>query len=560
MENFDVSKDYYALLGIPVNADDQMIISSYLTAQAGKSGKELEEVNKAFAVLINHDSREAYTRARAIHLAGLSDVREVRDENEVEDNTSLINVAQPVNQAAPRRRRADRVRVVEVEEAPRQTTEKGNKTVKRVGIAALVVLLMAGAGVLGYYLKDKLDVNKSNNDVNLNRTIVTNTVAPTELPDEDIDLIVAQASPTPTAAVTPAPVNTEAPITLVGDSATVTEEPIDMFIPEQVQDMFNPEQNVPEVVATPELEAVPAPDGVEGEAEMSQVKSFGCAIDPAQVEERAVRLLEYVNSVGGYNINTGLKWTLEDMRKLVLYVNGAYVPTNDANAFKMEDDFLAFACVPLNDPRIIRGVAFSTDCETDGEYIADPVNFTDMLLMGDSYCYPYLLWLQEEWNIITTSDNAEIRRLEVGKVMQSYADIMYGQGYKMITKDGREIVITANDLAARSRINDGNIFRLYGLMIPVFGSNVTEQVFTVDTINGKTNVSADDIYSQLNMRCSEDIIAEINYDEYGRAFFPEAVRNTYGWIQVNSITAATDNLYFGNTSYYEETQTYSLGK
>ena len=527
MENFDVKKDYYAILGVPVNADDQLIISSYLNAQAGKSAEELVEINKAFAILINHETRQAYTTARAKYLAGLTTsdgvLVERQNSEPAQEPTSIVAVQNPERvqgegvDTTPRRRRSDRNRVVQEEQAPEETSKKGHKVIKGISITALILALLVAAGAVGKNWDNITSWLRSNG----NRSAVVQTVD-----DSDITLI-GETTTYPT----PAP--TADDITLIGDGFGV---------------------NAPTSTPAP---AVVEEGAYEG---MNQVKAFGNALDPAQVEERATRLLAYVDSVGGYNINTGLKWTLEDMKRLVLYFNGAYVPSNEANAFKMEDDLLAFACVPLNDPRIVRGVSFSVDCPTDGDYIADPVKFTDMLLMGDSYCYPYLQWLQEQWNIMITSDNSETRRIAVNQVLQSYADIMYGTGYKMTTADGREIVITDKDLTARSRINDGNIFRLYGLMIPIFGSDLTEQDFQVDGVNGVTHVAAIDLYLQLNVRCAEDIIQDAKYDEDGRIYFEDGITNTYGWIQRNTITAATDNLYFGNADYYAETQTYSLSK
>ena len=529
MENFDVTKDYYAILGVPINADDQLIISSYLNAQTGKSAEELVEINKAFAILINHETRQAYTTARAKYLAGLttSDGVSVERQNSepVEEPTSIVAVQNPervqgeVGDTTPRRRRSDRNRVVQVEQAPEETSKKGHKVLKGIGITALILALLVGAGAVGKNWDNITSWLHSNG----NRSAVVQTVDDEDITLRDEDVVIPTATPA---------INQE-DITLIGEGFGV---------------------NTPAPTSTPAAAVVE-----EGAyAGMNQVKAFGNALDPAQVEERATRLLAYVDSIGGYNINTGLKWTLEDMKRIVLYFNGAYVPTNEANAFKMEDDLLAFACVPLNDPRIVRGVSFSVDCPTDGDYIADPVNFTDMLLMGDSYCYPYLQWLQEQWNIMITADTSEARRTAVNQVLQSYADIMYGTGYKMTTADGREIVITDKDLTARSRINDGNIFRLYGLMIPIFGSDLTEQDFQVEGVNGVTHVAAADLYLQLNVRCAEDIIQDAKYDEDGRIYFTDGITNTYGWIQRNTITAATDNLYFGNADYYAETQTYSL--
>lgn len=528
MENFDVTVDYYALLGVPFDADDRVIITSYLTSQSGKSGEELSAINKAFAILTNSETRKAYDKARAEYLAGLRTSNGARVEEPARTaehvRTAPVQGAIPaegtVSEAAPRRRRANNAQRVVAQENGQQQAKKGNKVVKGIGITALILLLLLAAGAVGHRLATR---NIQNNN-NTNRTNIEQPVNQEPVNQGDpIGLLDVVGTPT----ATPAP--TEEPFFgLIGDNSTVV---------------------------TPEPTAV-----VQGE--MSQVRSFGNALDDAQVTERAQRLLAYADSIGAYNINTGLKFTLEDMKNMVLYLNGAYVPTSDANAFRMEDDFLAFACIPLNDPRIVRGVSFANNCPTDGSYIADPVNFTDMILMGDSYCYPYLLWLQNEWNIITTSDSVEVRRTETSKVMQSYADIMFGTGFNCPTQDGKTILITHQDLASRQRINDGNIFRLYGLIIPIFSSDVTQQEFVVNGIDGPATVGVSELLEQLNVRCAEDIAKDVQYDNSGRVILPvnEGLDNLYDRIQTNSVSAATDNLYFGNTSAYEETQRLSLGK
>jgi len=498
---YDVKVDYYAILGITDEATRADIRDAWKSKiDSAIEEEEKDKINEAFDILYDDDTRRLYDRDRKKYLE-----REAR-------------------------------RVVSEEEGEK-TANKGRCVVKTIGISLLVAALVAGAGQMGWLMHEVKDLRGQQTavvEVQDTRSSANETETQVIL-ESETEVTTEAATQAPTEAPTQAP--TQAPTEAPTQAPTVapTEAPTENAI----NDIEIAQQNV--------------------ETRVENVKAFGNALDDAQVTERAQRLYAYAESIGAVNINTSLPYSLDDFKNMVRYLNGAYVPTSEANAFAKEDDFLAFACIPLNDPRIVRGVSFANECPTDGSYIADPVYFTDILLMGDSYCYPYLLWLQDEFNIIITSDNAEVRRNETSKVMQSYADIIYGKGFKMMW-EGKEITITDPDLSSRTRVNDGNIFRLYGLIIPIYSSDITQQEFTVDTVNGPTTISVNEVLEQLNVKCAADIAQDVQYTNEGRVELPinEGLDNLYDRIQTNTVTFATDNLYFGNTSYYEESQTLSL--
>lgn len=555
MINYDFTKDYYSILGIAKDASRAELFEQFATVSAGKTGDELAEINEAFWVLSDDVTRSRYDSERAKYL---------RDEEK---------------KAA---RAAKKAKKVKSSEEAEETASKGRNTLKTVGITALVVALIAGAGVIGwetneinhlrkdqqrsieYTIDDTTRSNTVIEDSNLEETEVTTEVetkAPAGSENETVAEVdaVTQATQAPeeeevdaVTHATQAPEEDESKTdSLTGGVADIQLAGGDTVVNSGVTNTEAPSAAVTE-----------APSVARTEAGYSEVKAFGNALDDAQVTERGQALLSYATSVNAINLDTGMPYTLEEMKNLVLYFNGAYVPENDADAFQMEDRLLSFVCVPSNDPAFVNGIGFMSGNDTiEGSYICQEANFTDMFLMGDSYCYPYLQWLQKQYNTIITSDNLDTRVAVADAMFQSYVDIIYGDGYKMTTDDGREIVITRNDLTNKSRLNDANLFRLYGLLMQPYRTERTKEVFAYhSSTGGDGTVDADTLLEQLNVKCASDIAKDAYYDTEGYIRLPEneLLDNVYDRIQTNTITAATDNYYFGNADAYKNSQTLSL--
>lgn len=79
-----------------------------------------------------------------------------------------------------------------------------------------------------------------------------------------------------------------------------------------------------------------------------EIKNFGDATDDAVVTEKATKVADYYNQVGILNLRTGNAYTVEEIKDIILFMNAAYMPEDEADAFTIVDRFLDFVCGPLS--------------------------------------------------------------------------------------------------------------------------------------------------------------------------------------------------------------------
>lgn len=202
--------------------------------------------------------------------------------------------------------------------------------------------------------------------------------------------------------------------------------------------------------------------------------------------------------------------------------------------------------------------------EEDLSTIPD-IDWVDSLLMGDSYCYPYLQWFGDNYNkMMRTTDKEEFIKI-YNSLTQSLADIMYGDGY---TIDG--VTYNIDNFSGLGDINDGSLLHMFGLMYQVGRVEGVQEDYTIQNRQaGEAVVNIEDILRLLNVECAEDIAQKAEYDTEGKLTFPtvngtdqysENLDNPFMRWETDAIAASLQNLELGNLKAYEDNYNLSLKK
>lgn len=302
------------------------------------------------------------------------------------------------------------------------------------------------------------------------------------------------------------------------------------------------------------------------------IKNFGDATDDAVVTEKAKKVVDYYNQVGILNLRTGNAYTVDEIKDIILFMNAAYLPEDEADAFTIVDRFLDFVCGPLSSTQTLDMINYMADSdvvtkemvEEDLSTIPD-IDWVDSLLMGDSYCYPYLQWFGDNYNkMMRTTDKEEFIKI-YNSLTQSLADIMYGDGY---TIDG--VTYNIDNFSGLGDINDGSLLHMFGLMYQVGRVEGVQEDYTIQNRQaGEAVVNIEDILRLLNVECAEDIAQKAEYDTEGKLTFPtvngtdqysENLDNPFMRWETDAIAASLQNLELGNLKAYEDNYNLSLKK
>lgn len=254
-----------------------------------------------------------------------------------------------------------------------------------------------------------------------------------------------------------------------------------------------------------------------------EVKNYGDPTDDNQVAEKAQKVVDYFEETGVINSYTYQPYTVEEVSDIIKYMNGAYVPENEEDAFYMVDKFLEFTCGPLSSIPTIDIVNYMANTgavtkemvEQDFECYTQ-IDWTDALLMGDSHCYPYLEWFSKKYNEMMTTTDRELFISIYNELTQSIADICYGDGFII---DGATYDI--DELHGLNRLNDASVFHFFGLLYQVgYVEGVKTEYEVSSREAGEAIVYIDDILRLLNVECAEDLAEKAEYDTEGYVIYP----------------------------------------
>ncbi len=304
----------------------------------------------------------------------------------------------------------------------------------------------------------------------------------------------------------------------------------------------------------------PAPEETQAPvvpSDVPEMVNYGDAKDDALLTERATKLLEEMNANGLYNMGTNAPYTVEELKTLIQYMNGAYKPQNEDEAYTLVDEFLNLAIAPLNSEHVLFAVQYQggedSFKDTVQGYINNfhRINFVDNMLFGNSSAYPYLKWFEDQYNaMLCTTDREECTRI-FDSMMQSLADMVYGDGF---TLNGK--VYDKNDFLGLDRVNSGNILQLLVYIMEPFRTDTTKNTFTVHNKLLSANPEEQEaevdflkITEYFNALCEDDL-HDISLDDDGYLLIDQPDGKNFSYInQVNTINCALMEYYGKDNAY-----------
>lgn len=280
-----------------------------------------------------------------------------------------------------------------------------------------------------------------------------------------------------------------------------------------------------------------------------EMVNYGDPKDSALVTQRATQLSKELINSGLYNVRTNAPYTTEEIKSLIGFINGVYVPANETEAFTLVDYYLDLALAPLNSEHLLYAVQYQGGEDSFKDTLQDKINnyhkinFVDNMLFGDSTVGPYLKWFENQYNkMICTTDRAECKKI-YETMIQSLADIVYGDGYLLDGKRYKE-----QDFLGLDKINSGNVLQLLVYMMEPLKTEAVKETYTVNNKylsakpdEQKTIVYYDDIVEHFNALCANDLI-EAGLDDKG--LLSNKKGENFSYInQVNTVNQALINVY-----------------
>ena len=289
-------------------------------------------------------------------------------------------------------------------------------------------------------------------------------------------------------------------------------------------------------------------DETKDEEKISGVQNFGDPTDEQQVAERVTAIQSQLNGLGVVNPQTGVPYTADELKGILQFINGAYLPSKEADAYTMVDEYLNFITSIINTPKVLNMVnyqggsdAVTADIVQGNIQECAPFDFTT-LLMGDSRCSTVISYFNDMYmKMLSTTDKNEYILLH-NKYYQALADFMFGNG---IVLEG--VTYKIEDLEGLQNQNDAVVFGSLMYVVPVFHVEGINETFLVNnSLAGEVIVPISAIDEQFNALCSA---SELKIGDDGLLYAP-AESNFATNTQVLQINSALLNHQLGNTDAY----------
>ena len=282
--------------------------------------------------------------------------------------------------------------------------------------------------------------------------------------------------------------------------------------------------------------------------EKTGVKNFGDPTNEKDIQERVESVKGQLKELGVVNPQTGLAYTDDELTAIIQYMNGAYKPEKEADAYTMVDEYLNFVAGIISAPKTLNMIQYQANSDVVTENMvkqdinnSKPFDFTT-LLMGDSYCHEVIAYFNGLYSeLLSTTDRNEYKAIH-NELYQSLAELMYGDGLLINGK-----LYTIMDFEGLGNQNDAVVFGaiMYNVM-PFHVQGIDEQFNVYYSQAGNVIVPIDKIDEQFNVLCSAE---DFKYDDKGQVIVegsPNFATNT----QVIAINAALQNYTLDNTDAY----------
>lgn len=263
-------------------------------------------------------------------------------------------------------------------------------------------------------------------------------------------------------------------------------------------------------------ETAEAENNIEVLEETPEPINYGDINDDALVTERATTLVNQLNDMGIINPSTGTAYTVEEIKTLILYINGVYTPTTLEEIDVLHLNLLNLLISPLNVDPYLYHVVYASGNDDFKDMVnpeaIKPIDFGSALAeYGTNGVYPLTEWIQQKReDIFKATDRETINSIyvEVGQVM---ADIMKGNGCTIKVDDVEYTYtseqILANHASAMLLTTEAQLIFANHYEVRDINDNVIDSVQTTWEVYNKFNgdepdhVTLDEIQAWINNGC-----------------------------------------------------------
>ena len=284
------------------------------------------------------------------------------------------------------------------------------------------------------------------------------------------------------------------------------------------------------------------------EEEKSVVKNFGDPTNEKDVQKRVDAVKGQLKELGVVNPQTGLAYTDEELTAIIQYMNGAFKPEKEADAYTMVDEYLNFVAGIISAPKTLNMIQYQANSDVVTKDIVQkdinsskPFDFSN-LLMGDSYCHEVISYFNGMYGkLLSTTDREEYKAVH-NEIYQSLAKLMYGDGLEINGKN-----YTIRDFEGLGNQNDAVVFGaiMYNIM-PFHVQGIQEEFDVYYSQAGDIVVPIKQIDEQFNVLCSAD---DLKITDEGLVTV-DGTANFATNTQVIAINAALQNYGLDNTDAY----------
>lgn len=279
------------------------------------------------------------------------------------------------------------------------------------------------------------------------------------------------------------------------------------------------------------------------------VKNFGSAISEKDIKNAVNSVSVQLDELGVVNPQTGIAYTDEELTSIIQYINGAYLPEKESEAYTMTDNYLNLVAGIISSQKTLNMIQYQANSDVVTKDIVKkdlsvhPFDFSS-LLMGDSYCYDVIEHFNDSYaKLLSTTDRDEFISIH-NSLYQDLAELMYGDG---LVVNGKKYTI--KDFEGLQNLNDAAIFNFTILNIMPFhveGIKTEFQVFNSQA--GNVIVPIAKIDEQFNALCDK---SDYKIDENGNVFVDN--QSNFATItQIQMINSSLQNYNLGNTDSYND--------
>ena len=184
------------------------------------------------------------------------------------------------------------------------------------------------------------------------------------------------------------------------------------------------------------------------------------------VTEKAEQLQTSLNNAGLVNIKTGLPYEKEELKNIIQYMNGLYIPKSEQDIYDMYTAYIDFVCTLACSEDLCYQINYAGGEKSFKEHIEERaknpmfIDFVEAANLNDSYGIEYAKWLQDKFYTMLYTTDPKTYNALYNEVWQSFADIIVGNG-ATFTLDGETYKVTEDALLTKGNTGVASLVTLY---------------------------------------------------------------------------------------------------